>query len=341
MGLLPVTLKLLRLAAACVLLLVACTSGTKTSSARGSVTSPPSPPSMPAVPSASPDEPTGPPIRVSQLKGRVAFDCGSDVCIADVDGSRLRRVTHRKGPEFDATWSPDGTQIAYRDSTHGINNNDEIYVVNADGSGRRNLTRSPSNEWGPDWSSDGRSIAYSSNVQLYVMRPDGTHPRPITDVEAEYPSWSPNGRSLVFMSAQPDARGSDPNYDVFVVRLNGAGLTQLTDWPGEDGWPAWSPNGKWIAFTTTHDAHGRRMGGFPCRTIYLMRPDGTGKRRLVTGLAAEMPAWAPDGRTIVFTGTRLFGHDRTSLWVIRLDGSGLRPLSIRGWLPDWVSDAGS
>jgi TolB protein len=199
-----------------------------------------------------------------------------------------------------------------------------------------NLTQSSSNDWGPDWSPGGRLIAFSSDVQLYVMRPDGTHRRRITDIEAEYPSWSPDGRRIAFMSAQPDARGSDPNYDVFVVNRNGSGLKQLTDWPGEDGWPAWSPDGQWIAFTTTHDAAGRSFGGIPYRDVYVMRPDGTGKRRIVARLTGEMPVWPPDGRVVMFTGSRLSSPGKKHLWVVRPDGSGLRRLPIRGYLPDWI-----
>ena len=297
----------------------------------------------------SPSDPSSRPgaqaIRLSELSGRVVYDCGDDVCEADIDGSNVQPLTHRSGPEFDPTWSPDGTRVAYRDSRSGINNNDQIYVVNVDGSGRRNLSRTYSNDWGPDWSPDGRLIAFNSSrgfgIRLFVMRPDGSRVRQVTGIEAEYPSWAPDARRIAFMSAQPDAHGSDPNYDVFVVNVDGSHLEQLTGWPGEDGWPAWSPNGKWIAFTTTHDAKGRYIGGGPYRDVYIMRPDGTGKRRIVVGLIGAVPVWAPDGRTIMFAGSRLSRPGVTSLWVIRPDGSGLRRLPIRGQDPDWIDPSSS
>src|SRR5205823_4406212 len=202
----------------------------------------------------------GPRIDLSSLRGRIAFDCGNDVCVANVDGSNVRNLTNRPGAEFDPTWAPDGSRVAYRDSRRGINNDDEIFVVDADGSGRRNLTRNRDNDWGPAWSPDGRLIAFNSSrdgpPQLYVMRPNGSGVRRITSLEGEYPAWSPDGRRLAFMSAEPGAQGSDPNYDVFTVNLDGTALTQLTEWPGEDGWPAWSPDRRWLAFTTTHRGHG-------------------------------------------------------------------------------------
>jgi hypothetical protein len=97
----------------------------------------PTPPRRPDV------RATSGPIALAALRGRIAFSRRGDIWSADASGSRLRRLTSRRGPEFDPSWSPDGSRIVYRDSRRGINVNDDIYVMNADGSHRRNLTRSP------------------------------------------------------------------------------------------------------------------------------------------------------------------------------------------------------
>ena len=272
-------------------------------------------------------------VRLWSLRGRIAYSRGGDIWVARADGRDARRLTATRGPQFDPSWSPDGSRIVYRDSRRGINVNDEIYVMNADGTHRRNLTRSPWNEWSPAWSPDGRLIAFYSG-ELYVMRADGTGKRPITRIEGEYPAWSPDGRRLAFMSPEPGARGRDPNYDIFVVDRDGGGLRRLTDWPGEDGWPAWSPDGRWIAFTTSHDDHGQ-FPGLDYRDVYVMRPDGSGKRRLVSAISAAFPVWAPDGRTVMVVGERPPSY-RDELWVVRPDGSGLRSTGLGGWLPDWT-----
>ncbi|MFL5871655.1 MAG: hypothetical protein ACJ75R_11265 [Solirubrobacterales bacterium] len=236
-------------------------------------------------------------------------------------------MTDRRGPEFDPSWSPDGSRIAYRDSRRGINQNDELYVIDADGSHQRNLTRTPENEWSPSWSPDGKQIAFYSGV-LSVMRADGTGAQAVTTIEGEYPAWSPDGERLAFMSAEPEARGINPNYDVFVVNRDGTGLRQLTDWAGEDGFPAWSPDGTSIAFASRHgtSATGRY-------TIYAMRADGSAKRRLLSGISGAYPVWSPDGKTIMFSGSR--GGENDHLWVVRPDGSGAQELPIAGWLVDW------
>src|SRR5689334_18326788 len=81
-------------------------------------------------------------IALAELRGRIVFSRFDDIWTANADGSAPRRLTTRRGAEFDPSWAPGGEQIAYRDSRRGFNHNDDIYVMNADGSGQQNLTGS-------------------------------------------------------------------------------------------------------------------------------------------------------------------------------------------------------
>jgi TolB protein len=270
------------------------------------------------------------------LRGRIAFSRGEDIWTSNLDGGGARRLTRGAGPEDDPSWAPDGSRLAYRDSRRGYNVADEIYVINADGSERRNLSRTRGNDWGPAWSPDGKLIAFNSSYELHVIRPDGSGMRRVTAAAGEYPAWSPDGKRLAFMCPGQGGRRTDPNYDICVVNLNGSRLKRITSWKGEDGWPAWSPDGRWIAYSTTQDDEGQFEGVGPYKTIYVMRPDGSAKRRVVRRIWASTPAWSPDSRLILFNGSSLKRFDEERLWIARRDGSGLRRLSVSGVSADWL-----
>jgi hypothetical protein len=145
------------------LTVVGCTAGETPDDFRsaGSPTSHPEPERDAGVPVV-----VGEPIDVSTLEGKIVFDDFEDVFVMRADGTKVRAVADRRGPEFDGSWSPNGRWIAYRDSRRGINDNDEIYITRANGSGTRNLTRNPANDWGPDWSPDGSAVAFNSDRDL-------------------------------------------------------------------------------------------------------------------------------------------------------------------------------
>ena len=184
----------------------------------------------------------GEPIQFADLSGRIVFDDFEDVFVMAVDGSDVVTVAAEPGSEFDGAMSPDGESIVYRNSTRGINDDDEIFVVSSDGSQRRNITNDPANDWGPAWSPDGSTIAFNSDrdggLRGYLVDADGSDVRPLEiDGWVEYPSFSPDGTRIAYMSHA----GSD--YDIFVADIATGVTRQLTDTPGSDGWPVWSPDG--------------------------------------------------------------------------------------------------
>jgi Tol biopolymer transport system component len=282
-------------------------------------------------------------IELASLSGRLVVDDFEDVYAMNVDGSNLVEIaTNQAGPEFDGSWSPNGEWIAYRDSTRGINQDDEISVARSDGSEQRNVTNNPANDWGPDWSPDGSTIAFNSDREGgaglggYLMNPDGSNLRRIdTDVWFEYPSWSPDGSKIAFMGAL----GS--NYEVFVIDVATGETTQLTDSPGHDAWPAWSPDGSTIAFTSVRDDCGLAPRDQECwetgdigphHDIWLIDVDGSNLRR-VTPEFGQYVAWSPDSQYLLISGY--------ALYVVRPDGTGRLELRADGTsqslggIPDW------
>jgi TolB protein len=281
----------------------------------------------------------GEPIDVSSLTGRIVLSSEDDVYTVHADGTALVRVTERRGPEFDPAWSPDGSQIVYRDSRRGINHDDEIFVLGSDGSRPANLTEDPANDWGPDWSSGGRIVFNSDRDGItmggFVMNADGSRLRRIpTDLWVEYPSWSPDGRRIAFMGGD-----SASEYEIWTIGVDGADPIRLTESFGPDGWPAWSPDGRRIAFSSVRDDCSfsdapdcRTTGDIgPHHDIWVVNTDGSGVRRVSLEFG-QFVTWSPDGRYLLIAG-----YD---LYVIRPDGTGRASLDVEGLpgglFPDWI-----
>jgi Tol biopolymer transport system component len=143
----------------------------------------------------------------------------------------------------------------------------------------------------PTWSPDGELLAASDGLDVVTLRPDGTSVERVIE-NASAPSWSPDGEQLVVMR---DTCGDDEQcslevdnpYELFVVNSDGTDPRRLTAHPGYDGDPHWSPDGEWIAFTGDDG-------------LYVIRPDGTGRKRLLPGDWPYARGWSPDGTHLLF-----------------------------------------
>jgi tRNA A-37 threonylcarbamoyl transferase component Bud32 len=121
----------------------------------------------------------------------------------------------------------------------------------------------------PSWLPDGR-ILYNGCIRdtcgIIVMNSDGSFPRQVVAGGTETnPEASPDGERVAFMSQR------DGNWEVYVVGIDGQGLTRLTRNPANDGLPVWSPDGQHIAFVSDRDGEW---------AVWVMQPNGKAQRRL-------------------------------------------------------------
>ena len=248
------------------------------------------------------------------------------------------------------SYSPSGDRLVCNTGISGITHNG-IVVMNADGSNRRMLFDDPERSaLAPVWSPRGERIAFAVGQffpmvpgreqvrsQLALMGIDGGGLKVLTAAgdSVGFPSWSPDGRRLVYRSSDGQKRG------LRVIELATNRITNLTAGPGNDNFPAWSPKGDRIAFVSDRD------GDYE---VYSIRPDGTDLRRLTRSPGPDAHlAWSPDGQWIAFASTRMGFHDElllhpdnvqgsAEIFVMRADGSNVRRLTENQWedsTPAW------
>lgn len=172
---------------------------------------------------------------------RVAFnsnrDDSSDIYVANVDGTNVRRLTSHPAIDTSPTWSPNGQQIAFTSDRAG---QPQIYVMGADGTGLRRLTYESYCDR-PTWSpAPFNEIAYSSKTgpghDIKVLDLATNEVRQLTFGlgSNESPSYSANGRHIAFASS----RGSGLK-QIYTIDRDGKNLRRLTS-TGNNETPSWS-----------------------------------------------------------------------------------------------------
>ena len=146
-------------------------------------------------------------------------------------------------------------------------------------------------DWAPDYSPDGSRIAFVSQRNganaVWVCDSEGTSCQQLThEGRATPPSWSPDGRSIVFSWIL------DGNPDVYAIDTGDAFPRRLTDEDSQDAYPEWSRDGRWIYFSSD------RSG---LLEVWKVRRDG-GEAMQVTTEGGGGPAVESEDSSYLFIG---------------------------------------
>lgn len=188
------------------------------------------------------------------------------------------------------------------------------------------------------WSPSGSHLLYWTNPMfsgsgladgsaLMALPVVGGQPRELAKgmlLHRDFLSWSPSGRELVLV----DGSCRSTWYRKHLAVSDLSGLAQLLSEPSRsDLFPSWSPDGRTIAYTSapaveTDGGNEARQASWQ-RRIWVMQPDGSGKRQLTSDptYRDERPVWSRDGAYILF-GRMV--DDRMQLWLMRPDGLELK-----------------
>lgn len=277
---------------------------------------------------------------------------------ANPDGSNIRELTHPKaGVEDDLPdWSPDGSNVLFmrilQPQAALPTVPDEIMRVNRDGSGLRPIGTCTAPCIGnddPQYSRDGRRIVFTKpllfkpkktpTVGVWVMDANGGNARQITQLanstssEDHEPSWSPDGKSIVFTRINDTAAPINAQA-LFVVGSTGGTARRITPWRLDAGGANWSPKRSAILFQSYRDCSCSGTS-----QVYVIAPDGTEMKRLSNAGWNIEPNWSPDGSKVVYAHEPGTGTDGLpDLWTMDVSGKHKAPVVQTGrWdsEPDW------
>ena len=316
-------------------------------------------PGLKLQPQFLPDGQVGYATKAGKNQG-IAYTSGKGIFPANLrspawtaDGTKVvyEKIDYTPRPQNQLLYSWD-PQYEYRytdvfpsfsaDGTLVVTNKDEdssIVTMNADGTNRKVVFQTVQGAaFAPSWSPDGLRIAFgyggflqgrrTAGARIVLVNRDGTGVEELTPdmPNAGFPSWSADGKEIVYRSFAQNERG------LRIVNVATHATHALTN--GQDNLPYWSPDGSKIVFTRQDGAN---------FDIFTVRPDGTDLQHLTTFPTNDAHAvWSGDGQYILWNSGEYGFRDEAalydnsfqpygSIWIMKADGTGKRQLTESHW----------
>jgi hypothetical protein len=272
----------------------------------------------------------------------------ASIAITRADGTGEQLLTD---DGLSPSWTPDG-RILFASSRSGTQ---QIWIMEADGSDPRQLTNLAADVLPvmPQLGRNGLVVFMGrdeetqpdSNTGIFTMREDGSQLTKLTRGMQPFLAASGTWIAFTLQTDEPYHR------QIWRIDVDGSGLEQLTflgdpDYPDANA-PAISPDEQTVAFFSGTES-ARAVPGAPPDSIFewgyrnvALVPAAGGPRTTITRchpvrtmeelvatspqtgtcVAADNPAWAPDGRWLVFD---IGFHSGTETWLVDVDGNGFQ-----------------
>jgi len=281
--------------------------------------------------------------KISYIENRYDDDAGptSDLWIMNANGTGknqlLDTIWYRY--YYIYTWFPTGSKILYAEVYEEIGGS--YWEMDSDGSDKHNLGNvgiANGIALSPDASKIVICAHGPADIDYYIdigkIGKDLTSFRPgliVHQTQSKQSQiWSPDGSKIVYYAGKNESYYEDENSEIYTIKADGTGKTQLTSDSASDNSPMFSPDGSRIVFVS--DKTGSK-------DIWVMNANGKNKVQLTSDSASDsFPVWSPDGKKIAFWSDR---GGKNSIYVLTLENektpvaafsasptSGIMPLKV-------------
>lgn len=248
------------------------------------------------------------------------------IAIMDSDGANVRYLTSGETTVLSPRFASNNRDVIY---TSIVNGEPQVKIINVTTGVEETIGNLTGVSFAPRMSPDG-GFALASRVNdagnSDIVRIDMENGEVTTIVSNEAinlaPTISPDGSQFIFES------NISGKQQLYVAPTLGGDVQQISSGEGRYITPSWSPKGDLIAFSKIiNDQY----------HIGIMNADGSGERLLTTAFVDEAPAWAPNGRALVFYRKSANASDAPKLFSISLSGRNMMAIETPQYArdPSW------